>query len=143
MADYNQIAAQDAYGHFPPLAGPALTAAAVSTSAAGTFIPVAAGAGTGATVAYGTGQTATDLAGTFQVTAAGTPAAGAIASVFFANPLPALPKAILITVSDATDGDQVGEAANATSITCTGFTVSVATVLVAAEVYNVSYLVIV
>jgi len=139
MADNNQIAAQDAYGHFPPSTGTALTAGAVSTTAVGTIAPTTA-AGASPTVTFGTGQTATDIAGTFTlnpVTGGGAQAAGAVAVVTFANGLPALPKAILVTIYDQANAAAI--AAAATSISCAGFSVSVGVALTTAHNYTITY----
>ena len=142
MPDYAQVAAQDGYGHFPPLQGPALAAGGTATTAATATITVnATGAGTGGSIAYATGQSAVDLAGSFQVTTAGSPAPGTLATVTFANGLPAVPKAIIATLSD-TDGDQ-NDALGVTSITCNAFSLVTDLTLVASETFNVSYVVVV
>lgn len=136
---FNQDIAQDAYGHTFPLAGPALAAGGVATApAVGTITVNATGAGTGASIAYATGQSAIDMAGSFQVTTAGTPAAGILAVVSFANPLPAIPRVILANMS-RTDGAQ-DEALSVSAITVNGFTLSTVLTLVTAKLYNVSYL---
>jgi hypothetical protein len=137
----NQPMYTDGYGHMIPLPGPALAAGGSATTAAvGTITVNATGAGTGGTVTFATGQTAVDMAGTFTVTAAGSPAAGTLATVTFNNPLPALPKAILANMYD-TDGDQ-DDALGVTSITVNGFSLVTALALVAAETYNVSFIVV-
>lgn len=137
----NQYLMQDAYGHTSPLAGPAMTAGgtAVATGA-GTISVNQTGAGTGGSISFATGQTATDMAGTFQVLTSGTPAAGTVAVVTFANSLPVIPKAIMATLSD-TDGDQ-NDALGVTGITVNGFSLTTDLVLVAAESYNITYIVV-
>lgn len=136
---YNQVSAQDAYGHFPATTGPLLTAGAVSTTAIGTIAPTTA-AGAAPTVTFGTGQTANDVAGSFTltpVTGGGAQAAGAAAVVNYANPQPCLPKAILVTIYDQANGAAI--AAAATSITTQGFSVSVGVALTTAHLYTISY----
>lgn len=132
----NQISYQDAYGHYPPLAGPALAAGAVSTSAAGTIAPTT-GAGQTPTV---TAVSAVDQAGSFTlnpVTGVGAQAAGAVALVTFANPLPAVPRVILVTIYDLANGAAV--AAAAISITTSGFQVAAGVALTTAHNYLVCY----
>jgi hypothetical protein len=139
MADNNQVAAQDAYGHFAPSTGAALAAGAVGTTAVGTIAPTTS-AGQNPTVTFGAGQVATDNAGTFTlnpVTGGGAQAAGGVAVVTFANGLPALPKAILVTIYDQANAAAI--AAAATAITCAGFTVSVGVALTTAHAYTVTY----
>lgn len=136
MPFYNSPAAQDAYGHYPPLQGPALTAGAVSTTAAGTIAPTT-GAGAAPTV---TAVNAVDFAGSFTlspVTGGGGQSAGTVAVVEFANPLPSVPKAILVTIYDQANGAAV--AAAATGITTSSFNVAVGIALTTAHVYTVAY----
>lgn len=142
MPDFAQMAQQDAYAHFQPLTGTPLTAGAVSTTAAGTISPTTGG-GASPTVTFGTGQTAVDLAGTFTlnpVTGGGAQAAGTVAVVTFANGLPAVPKAVLVTIYDNVNASAV--AAAATSVTAQGFNVAVGVALTTAHNYTVSYLVV-
>lgn len=137
----NQPMYTDAFGHMVALPGPQLAAGGTATAAAvGTVTVNATGAGTGGSVGFATGQTATDMAGTFQVTTAGSPAAGTVATVTFNNPLSALPKAIICTLSD-TDGDQ-NDTPQITGITVTGFSIVTALTLVTAEAFTVQYLVV-
>lgn len=82
-----QIASFDQSNHPVAAPGGTLTAAA-SGSVAGTIIP-GAGAGVGSTVALATGEVASDSVGVFNLTAAGTPAAGVIATVNLAQPFAA------------------------------------------------------
>lgn len=78
---YNQL------GH--PIGAPgSLMAAAASGTVAGTVIP-GAGAGVGATTSIASGQNINDAGGSFTLAAAGTPAAGVIATVNLFNPYPA------------------------------------------------------
>ena len=136
-----QTFTQDAYGHTIPLAGPAMAAGGTATATgAGTISVNQTGAGTGGSISFATGQTATDMAGTFQVTTSGTPAAGTVAVITYSNPQPVLPKAILANMYD-TDGDQ-NDALGITGITVNGFSVVTDLVLVAAESYNISYVVV-
>jgi hypothetical protein len=136
MPFFNQPSAQDAYGHYPPIAGQALTAGAVSTTAAGTIAPTT-GAGATPTV---TVPNAVDFAGSFvlnPVTGGGAQAAGAVALVTFANPLPSIPKAILVNIYDQANGAAVAAAAG--TITTSSFQVLVGVALTTAHNYLVSY----
>lgn len=111
---------QDAYGHLQRLSGPtSLTAAANGVTTAGTIAVATAGAGTGATVSIPAGSAPNDLRGVFTVTGAGTPAAGAIARVNFAQPYAGVP-AVAVNVANATPANI---AAAAVSVTVDGFTV--------------------
>jgi hypothetical protein len=139
MPDYNQLSAQDAYGHFPASAGPVMGTGAVGTAAAGTIAPTT-GAGSAPTVTFAAGQTANDTAGTFTlspVTGGGGQSAGAVATVTYSNPQPSLPKAILVTIYDSANAAAI--AAAATTITTQGFQVSVGVALTTAHAYLVSY----
>jgi hypothetical protein len=143
MADNALAITQDAYGHFPviPWTGTALTVGAVSTTAAGTIAPTT-GAGASPTVSFGTGQAAIDQFGSFTlspVTGGGSQAAGGVAAVTFANGLPAVPRAVLVTIYDQANASAI--AAAATSITAEGFTVSTGVALTTAHNYTVAYLV--
>lgn len=129
----------DAYGHIAPLANASvLAAAAVSTSAAGTIVGTTS-AGAAPTV---TAVTATDQWGTFTlnpVTGGGAQAAGATASVFFAQSMRAAPGTVRVTVTDTTTASTpTAVAAYATSITSAGFSVTTA-LLVTAHNYTVTY----
>lgn len=142
MPDNNLPAAQDAYGHFRPLAGPLMAAGAVSTTAPGTIAPTT-NAGATPTVSFGAGQTATDLAGTFTlnpVTGGGAQAAGAVAQVTFANGLPAIPKVIDVNIYDQANGAAI--ACAAINVTCNSFQIAVGTALTTAHNYTVNYLVV-
>lgn len=134
----NQTITCDAYGHTVALPGPTLATGGASTVAAiGTITVNATGGGAGSSLAYAAGQTATDMGGTFQVTTAGVPAAGTVATVTFNNPLQALPKAILCTYA-ASDGSAAG-VFGASAITVTGFNLVAATALAAAKNINTSF----
>lgn len=137
----NQYLAQDAYGHTTPLTGPAMAAGGTATATgAGTVSVNQTGAGTGGSISFAAGMTATDMAGTFQVLTSGTPAPGTVATVTFANSLPVIPKAIIANLYD-TDGDQ-NDALGITGITVNGFSVVTDLTLVAAETYNIAYVVV-
>jgi hypothetical protein len=137
----NQNLYQDGYGHTIPLNGPSMVAGGTAAATgAGTISVNLTGAGTGGSISFATGQTATDMAGTFTVTTSGTPAAGTVAVITYANSQPGLPKAIIANLFD-TDGDQ-NDALGITNITVNGFSVVTDLVLVAAESYNVSYIVV-
>lgn len=136
MPAANQIQAQDAYGHFPAAVGTALTAGAVSTTAAGTIAGTTA-AGQSPTV---TAVNAIDTYGSFTlnpVTGGGAQAAGAVAVVTFANSLPAVPRAIIVTGYDAANGAAVAFAA--TTILASSFQVSAGVALTTAHNYAIAY----
>ena len=117
----------------------AWTAAAHSTSAAGTVIPVEAGAGTGATTAIGTGQRLTDNGGKFNLTAAGTPAAGKAASGFFVNAYSSNPLPFgVVSITDTTDSTTV--AGCSLVVSATGWDLYTPA-LVAAKVYEVDVMI--
>lgn len=112
----------DANNHISPapLPGQQLVSGGVGTSVAGTIVPVAAGAGVGSAVVVAATQNPTDQRGQFNVTGAGTPAAGIIANVFFAQSFTAPPQGISVWITT-----QAGAAipASATAITSAGFSV--------------------
>lgn len=112
---------QDAYGHLQRLAGPtALTGGAANgTTVAGTIAVVTAGAGAGSSTSVPAGSLPNDLRGVFTVTGAGTPAAGGIAHVSFAQPYASIPT-VMVNVANATPANI---AAAAVSVTVDGFTV--------------------
>lgn len=112
----------DFYNHASPAPGVTFTAAAAATTAAGTIIPVLAGAGTGATTAIPTGATPNDTRGTFNLVTAGSPAAGVVATVFFANPYSQVPGAIQIGAFD-TSGTPVGILCGVSGASQTGFSI--------------------
>lgn len=110
--------AADAYGHLQNLSGPTtLTAAANGVTTAGTIAVATAGAGAGSSVTVPAAQSPNDLRGQFTVTGAGTPAAGIIAHVSFAQPYANIP-AVLVNVANATPANV---AAAAVSVTVNGF----------------------
>lgn len=117
--------------------GPALTASTTGTTVAGTVVPVAAGAGAGSSV---TGVTANDRRGSFGITTAGTPAAGAVANVFFYWPYPAAPVAVVANIYDTTDST-APVACGAGNVSAAGFTLYTA-VLTTAKSYTVNYVVV-
>lgn len=130
----------DAYGHRTPSSngelGTALASGAVSTTAVGTIVPTT-NAGAAPTV---TAVSANDTAGTFTLTAVtggGAQAAGSVAEIRFAQPLAAVPKAVLVTVNNQAAGTTPLLAA-AVAITVAGFSVST-TVLTTANLYTVQY----
>lgn len=129
---------EDAYGHRSVSQAAALTAGAVSTTAAGTIAPTTS-AGASPTVTFGTGQSANDVRGSFTinpVTGGGAQAAGGVAVVTFANPYGAPPACIQCTVLDQSGPVHIGGLA--TSITAAGFTVSTP-ILTTAHNYTVTY----
>jgi len=132
-----QVQAYDALNHPTPLPGAALTAAAAGTSAAGTIIPVNAGAGAGSAVAVNAPHVPTDSGGRFQLTAAGTPAAGVVAQVFFTGAFGSAP-IVNVEITDTTASPNLPVVASAEATT-TGFTVCCSAALTAAHVYDVVY----
>lgn len=132
----------DAYGHTIPIPGPFLAAGGTATAAAvGTITVNATGAGTGGSTAFGTNQSATDMVGTFNVVTAGTPAAGAIATVTFNNPLAAIPKAVEAFYFDATSGTASG-VLGISALTVTGVTFLVPAALTTAHTINITFVVV-
>lgn len=132
----------DQANHPIPVPG-ALMAAAASGTAAGTIVPVAAGAGAGSSVALATGDVATDSAGVFQLTTAGSPAAGVVATINLVNPFSAqnLPVA-LCNVTDTTASPNTTVAASLVPVVTSGQVSSlnvVTAILTTAHVYQVEY----
>lgn len=129
---------EDTYGHQTKYGsqGAALAAGAVGVVTAGTVAGTAS-AGAAPTVA---GVNATDAAGNFTlnpVTGGGAQAAGVVATVRFAQPYPAIPRAVLVTV---TQGNTV-VAAGAVNLSVGGFDVAT-TILTTGLAYAVQYVVI-
>jgi hypothetical protein len=117
---------------------PAWTAAAAATTAPGTIIPVPAGSGAGSSVAIAATNECSDNGGTFQLTTAGTPAAGIVAAGFWsANYQPAPLPIVLVEVTDTTASPIIPVAASAVA-SATGFTIQT-TILTTAHVYSVTY----
>jgi hypothetical protein len=136
----NQIQVLDAYGHERRNTQPAaLTAGAVGTTAIGTIAPTVA-AGAAPTVTFAAGQEALDMFGTFTlnpVTGGGAQAAGEVVGVYFRNPLPRVPRAILCTIIDDAMGAAI--ACGATTILATSFQISVGVALTTAHTYTIVY----
>lgn len=131
---------EDAYNHRSATTAAALTAGAVSTTAAGTIAPTT-NAGASPTVTFATGQSANDNYGSFTlnpVTGGGAQSAGAVAVVTFANPYGKAPSCIMVNVMD--DAGPVSINGKAVSITAAGFSVSTAA-LTTAHTYTVTYVV--
>ncbi len=135
----------DAYGHSQSNtngAGANLTAGAVSTTVQGTIAGLPA-AGAAPTVTFGTGQRATDMAGTFTlnpVTGGGAQAAGAVATVFFAQAFEVAPAAVNVDMCDnAAGASGVAIAASAQTVTAASFTINVGAALTTAHNYTVLY----
>lgn len=128
--------ATDYYGHLASLAtSTSLTAAANGVTTAGTIAVATAGAGTGSSVVIPASASPNDVRGTFNVTGAGTPAAGNIAVVNFAQPYSAVPT-VLVQVTNAS-GAVV--AASAASVTVNGFTVNAGAAISASAGNTVQY----
>lgn len=129
----------DANGHeVPDLNGAPLVAAATGTSAAGTVTPLAAGSGVGSTI---TGVTANDRRGSFAINASGTPAAGVIANVWFAQPYAQIPAAVVVNLYDVTD-TTTPVACDAAAVTAAGFSI-ISAVLTTAKSYVLNFVVLV
>lgn len=132
---------EDTYGHQLPAgaAGASLAAAAVSVVTAGT-IAGTTNAGAAPTVSA---VNAKDSGGSFTlnpVTGGGAQAAGTVATVRFAQPYAAIPKAVLVTVA-LVGGATTPVLASAVNITVSGFDIST-TILTTAASYTVNYTVI-
>ncbi len=106
---------------------------------AGTAPTLAAGAGAGSGAAI-SAQKGHDLGGSFICTTAGTPAAGALATVTFGTALAAAPAGIVVTCWDNTGAAAV--AVGYTSPATTGFTVSTGATPTTAHALLITYLVI-
>jgi hypothetical protein len=91
------------------------------TGTAPTIAVVTAGAGAGSTITL---QLGFDLGGSFLLTTAGSPAAGALATVVFGTALSAAPACVLLNGWDQTAATPVGVSLGVTSISKTGFSVS-------------------
>lgn len=152
----------DTYGHARPVApAPTLPGLAVANSAGTTpgIGPLAAsgtgGAGAGATFSYiggtGTGAAAVDTLATgpndsrgqFNIATAGTPAAGLLAQVNFAEPYSG-PVNIVVSAVDVTASPAVSVAVGAVMITngvgtTTGFTIATSQALTTAHTVQVNY----
>jgi hypothetical protein len=128
----------DQSAHLIPGPAPAWAAAAAGTSVAGTVIPVNAGAGAGSSVAIAATNECSDNGGSFNLTTAGSPAAGIVAQGFWTVPYSAteLPE-VIVEVTDTTASPNIPVAASALA-TATGFTVQT-TILTTAHVYTVTY----
>lgn len=125
----------DELNHPRQTPGTAITAAAAGTSAAGTVIPVNAGAGAGSATAIESGQNPVDAAGRFTLAAAGTPATGKQASLFFTN---AWDKAPIVEV-DAYDSTGAAAVSIIGIATTTQIDFYTATALTAAHTYIINY----
>ena len=97
-------------------------------------LAVAAGAGSGASISA---QLGFDIGGSFNLLTAGTPAAGALATVTFGTALNAAPAAVIVTCWDITGAAAV--AVGPTSISATGFTVSTGATATTAHHLLVTY----
>ena len=128
----------DYYNHDAVMPGTTLTTAATGTSAAGTVVPVAAGAGSGSSTAIPTGATPNDARGQFNLVTAGTPAAGKVASIFFSNPYSQTPGAVSVTCYDVTGTAAVALAANVVSTSQIDF-YTTGTALTTAHTYTINY----
>jgi hypothetical protein len=131
----------DAYGHLNPLTGvgsPTLTAAANGVTTAGTIAVATAGAGSGSSVVVAAGQTPNDARGTFNITGAGTPAAGNVAVVNFSQPYAVVPTVLV----ELTNASGAVVAASAASVTVNGFSVNAGAAISASAGNTCNYLVI-
>lgn len=105
------------------------------TGTAPTIATITAGAGVGSTI---TAQKGHDLGGSFVLTAAGTPAAGPVASVTFGTALAAAPVSVVVSITDTTGSPVLAVASSSGAFATTGFSI-VAPALTAAHTYLVSY----
>lgn len=140
MPHPNQIQVLDAHGHERRnTQATALTAGAVGTTVQGTIAPTVA-AGAAPTVTFAAGQEALDMFGSFTlnpITGGGAQAAGAVVGIYFRNPLPRAPRAIVATIIDDAMGAAV--AISATTITASSFQLSVGVALTTAHTYTINY----
>jgi hypothetical protein len=130
----------DATGHEVLVSSTTLTASAVGVVTAGTIAGTTA-AGAAPTVALATGVVANDRRGVFTltpVTGGGAQAAGAVATVRFAQEYPVAP-AVSLNLTNTTANPQVPILATAGSITTAGFSVVTAAALTTATNYTCSY----
>jgi hypothetical protein len=107
------------------------------TGTAPTIAVVTAGAGAGSTI---TAQAGFDVGGSFILTTAGSPAAGALATVVFGAALSAAPACILLNGWDQTAATPVGVSLGPSSITGAGFSIS-GPALTAAHLILINYFV--
>lgn len=126
----------DYYNHQSVAPGATYTTGATGTTAAGTVVPVAAGAGTGSSTALITGATPNDTRGQFNLVTAGSPAAGAVAAVNFAAPYTKIPGSVIVTIFNLTDTTVAN--ASAASVTAAGFNI-VSTALTTGKTYQINY----
>lgn len=133
------LVTQDAYGHLRDTGNNQypITAAASGT-AAGTVVPVAAGAGTGSSVTVPAGNSCNDLRGIFNIVGAGTPAAGNVATINFAQPYAAVP----VVLVELTNASGATVSASASAVTVNGFSVNAASAISAATGNTCSYFVV-
>lgn len=115
--------------------GPTTVQTINGTGTAPTIATITAGAGVGSTI---TAQKGHDLGGSFVLTAAGTPAAGPVASVTFGAPLAAAPVSVVVSITDTTGSPVLAVASSSGAFATTGFSI-VAPALTAAHTYLVSY----
>lgn len=134
MANYSF----DFYNHATQAPGANYATGATGTSVAGTVVPVAAGAGTGSSTALITGASLNDTRGSFNLVTAGTPAAGAVATVNFTAPYASLPGAVVVNVLDTTASPAAPILAAPSSVTQTGFSISTGA-LTTAHTYTINY----
>jgi hypothetical protein len=100
-----------------------------------TIATVTAGAGVGSTATLKVGH---DVGGSFVLTAAGTPAAGPIATVTFGTPLTAAPVSVVVSAVDTTGSPLLVVNVGAGAFATTGFSI-VGPALTAAHTYLISY----
>ena len=115
--------------------GPVTAQTMNGAGAAPTPATITAGAGAGSSVGSFVGH---DLGGSFVLTAAGTPAAGPVASITFGTPLAKAPASVVVSIVDTTASPIVTLASGSGALSTTGFQI-VAPVLTAAHAYLVCY----
>lgn len=131
---------KDALEHVVPTHGTALTAGAVSTSAAGTISPTTS-AGAAPTVTLISGVTCDDTRGRFNlnpVTGGGAQAAGQVCLVRFAKPYSKIPTAVNLNLANNTDSTAAIVVAP-DAVTVAGFDILVGTALTTAKEYVIDY----
>lgn len=128
----------DAYNHLAQAPGTAFATAASGSTTAGTVAPVTAGAGAGSSTALITGQVCNDTRGSFNLVTAGSPAAGAVAHVNFANPYSNPIPQVIVQVLDTTASPAAPILAVAGTVSQTGFDIQ-AGALTTAHTYTITY----
>jgi hypothetical protein len=128
----------DKYGHLVSLSGPTVFAAAANgVTTAGTIAVATAGSGAGSSVVIPATSTPSDARGVFSITGAGSPAAGIIAHVSFAQPYSSIPPVVV----NVTNASNVSIPSSAASVTVNGFDIYATAAISASAGNTCSYFV--